>query len=100
MVVICNNVNPTKLHDELILNGIVPLTLEEDKNEGDYVAENTWITFAEGTDMDLAQQIIDAHNPTPVATPPTELEILKQENEMLKETMDFILTELIPGIGI
>lgn len=31
---------------------------------------------------------------------PTDMEIVKQENEMLKETMDFILTELIPSLGI
>ena len=40
-----NNVNPCKLQDEFLANGIIPLLVENDTKEGQSIAENTWITF-------------------------------------------------------
>lgn len=59
------NINTTKLHDELIVAGITPLLVES--KDGD-----TWITFAEGTDLILVAQVVAAHDPTPVPTQPTQ----------------------------
>lgn len=50
------NVNTNKLHDELVSNGIIPDSVENKDNK-------TWITFKPETDLNLVQQIIDAHNP-------------------------------------
>ena len=82
------NVNPNKLHDELLNANIDVLTLSHDitpemREQGQYIAENTWITFAEGTDMDLVQQIIDAHDPTPLPQPPTAEERLESAEQAI-----------------
>lgn len=62
-------VNTNKLHDELITTGITPLLVESKDSD-------TWITFAEGTDMIAVQTIIDAHDPTPLPPQPTEVDYL------------------------
>lgn len=71
-----NNINPTKLHNELIKAGITPLLVENDCPKGAYIAPNTYITFADGTDMNLVDQVIAAHNPAPLPVPPTAEERL------------------------
>lgn len=73
---IIKNVNPSKLQDDLINAGIMPISVINDRKEGQIVAENTWITFTEDTDMDLAQQIIDTHDPMPLPPQPTEIDYL------------------------
>ncbi|MTI57480.1 hypothetical protein [Geosporobacter ferrireducens] len=83
-MILIQNINPTKLHDELISAGVIPIFLENDKKDDEFIAENTWIAFSEDTDIDLVQQIIDAHDPTPKPEPPTEIELLQQENLELK----------------
>jgi hypothetical protein len=70
------NVNTNKLHDELITNGITPLLVES--KEG-----ITWISFVEGTNMDLVQQIIDSHDPTPLPPKPTQEELLRADIDYL-----------------
>ena len=42
---IVNNVNPNKLHEELIANGIVPLLVTHNKISGEIIAESTEIIF-------------------------------------------------------
>jgi len=88
---IVRNVNPTKLHDELIAHGIVPISVKHDRRKGDFIAENTWITFADGTDMTVVQQVIDAHNPTPYPPTPTEIDYLID--------LDYRVSLLELGIG-
>lgn len=79
-----SNVNPNKLHDELIKAGVIPVLVQNDLKEGEYIANNTWVTFADGTDMELVQKIIDAHEPTLPAQLPTEKErILALEEAIL-----------------
>ncbi len=73
---IINNINPNKLHDELIENDIDVVFLEHDRREGEYVAENTRITFAKDTDMELVQKVIDEHDPTPLRSEPTKTEMV------------------------
>lgn len=60
MVKHSKNINPFKLHEELIENGIEPIFLENDCPEYEYIAENVWITFKENVNMDLVNQIIDS----------------------------------------
>lgn len=77
------NVNPTKLHDELLANGVTPLLLENDCLEGDYIASYTWITFSDDVDITLIQSIVEKHNPTPL--------ILKQSIELINRAdIDYI----------
>lgn len=80
-----NNANPNKLHNEFINAGIVPVSVKNDSKIDEYIAEHTWIIFAEGTDMVIVQQIIDAHDPTPLPLPKTDAEKiadLEAENMM------------------
>lgn len=81
------NVNPNKLHGELNKAEIFPLLVQNDTKDNEYIAENTWITFEDGADMELVQQIIDAHDPTPGPPPKTDIEILKEENSTLKQRL-------------
>ena len=67
---IIKNCNVNKLHDELRKAGIKPFPVFELENgDGDF-------TFADGTDMELVQQIIEKHDPTPLPPQPTETEML------------------------
>ena len=63
------DINPNKLHDELIDAGIIPLLVTS--KDG-----TTWITYSDGTDMDAAQAVVDAHDPTPIPQSPTDSEVL------------------------
>lgn len=92
MEILYNNVNPNKIQDELIANGIFPLVVKNDLEEGNYIAENTWITFVDDTDMTAVQAVIDAHDSTPLPIPPTENEILKQKVAQLEQIIDTMLT--------
>lgn len=65
------NVNPNKLVDELVNAGIKIICATNDKQENEHIAENTWIEFEDGTDMELVQSIIDNHNPEPTPAQPT-----------------------------
>lgn len=78
------NINTNKLHDELIANGIMPLLVESIDNE-------TWITFQENTDMELVQQIIDAHDPTPLPPPITETERIAIAEQAINDLMMIIM---------
>lgn len=70
---IIENCNVSKLHTELNNVGIRPFPVFELENgDGDF-------TFPEGTDMASVQQIIDAHNPTPLPKPLSEIEQLRLE---------------------
>lgn len=96
---IVSNVNPNKLQDELIKNGITPLFVNHDKKEGEYIADNTWIKFEEGTNMDLVQQIIDAHDPTPLPKPLTEIEQLRLEQAKASAELFEMMLILIGGVS-
>jgi len=76
---IIKNVNVNKLHDELIKAGIKPFPVFELENgDGDF-------TFPEGTDMELVQEVIDAHDPTPLPQPPSEKERLEALEQAMLE---------------
>ena len=79
---IIKDVNVNKLHDEFIRAGIQPWPVFEDDNgDGNF-------TFPEDTDMELVQQIISAHDPSPTPPPPSNRERL----EVLEQAMlDLIL---------
>lgn len=82
-MIVINNVNPNKLHDELINAGITPKSVKHNKVENEDIAEKTWITFEEGTNMAMVQKIIDAHDTTPLPPPKTKLEILQETVDVL-----------------
>lgn len=71
-----NNVNPNKLHDELIVGGITPILVENDLKDGGYKAENTWITFPDDADTAKINDIVANHNSTPATPQPTDEERL------------------------
>ena len=75
-----------KLHQELIDAGIDDNKMLVRSLEGDSEI-GAIIKFADGVDMQLVQQIIDAHDPAPIPSTPTEIERiaqLEQENALLK----------------
>ena len=71
-----NNINPNKLHDELISKGIVPILVESDIKDKEYIAENTWITFADDVDTTKIDEVIKKHDPSQIVVP-TQDEILR-----------------------
>lgn len=94
MIKIYNNVNPTKLVDELINNGIVPILVTNDRAEGEIVANNTKIKFTEGTDMDIVNKIVTAHDITPLPEALSEIDKLKISQAEQFET----ILELLGGM--
>ena len=62
------NCNVNKLHKEFIAAGIKPYPVFDNED-----GTGTF-TFPAGTNMDAVQVIIDAHDPTPIPTPPTDKE--------------------------
>lgn len=83
MKITVNNVNPNKLHDELIANGLTPLLVMHNRKIGDITAETTWIEFADDIEMATVQAVIDAHNQTPLPELPTVEERLKQAEDTI-----------------
>lgn len=71
-----NNINPNKLHDELIINGIIPILVENDCKEGEYIAGNTMITFEDDAYTTKINEIVAKHDRTPVMLQPTDNERL------------------------
>jgi hypothetical protein len=69
------NVNTNKLHDELITAGINPNLVESKDNL-------TWITVEE-SEVTTVNNIVAIHDNTPIPTPKTELEILKETIDAL-----------------
>ena len=67
-----SNVNPNKLHDELIEVNIKPISIRHNTKEGQYIAENTWISFADDVDATKVNEIVNKHNPTPISQPTLE----------------------------
>lgn len=61
-------VNTNKLHDELIAAGIVPQLVESLDND-------TWITI-DDSQVDVVNNIVAAHDPTPKPKLLTEAEII------------------------
>lgn len=76
-----NNMNVNKLYDELVDVGIKPITVWSDLKLGQHIAENIEIVFEEDTNMTLVQQIINAHDTTPLPQPKIETEMLKERLE-------------------
>lgn len=70
------DINTNKLHDELVVNGITPVLVESKDGV-------TWITFKDDTNLELVQQIVDAHDPTPLPPQPSE----KERIEALEQAM-------------
>ena len=70
---IVNNVVPNKLHQELADAGI-ECNVFHNLEDGRYIVGECEIKFAESADMVLAQQIIDAHDSTPLPRPKTDKE--------------------------
>jgi hypothetical protein len=77
------SMNPNKLYDELADAGIKPIMVWSDIKKGDYIADNVKIDFTDDVDMELVQQIIDKHDPTPIPKPKSELDILRETVDML-----------------
>lgn len=83
------DVHRNKLHQELVNAGIKVISvLAIDDNE--IGAE---IEFAKGTDMTLVQRIIDAHDPTPIPIPLSDIEKIRIEQAQANaELVQLIMT--------
>ena len=80
-----NNVNPKKLIDELTKKGIKIIYATHDSSDGEHIANNTIIDFEDNTDMEVVQQIINAHDPTPLPPKPSEKERLEALEQAMLE---------------
>ena len=78
----------SKLLDELVNGELEPLSVESLEGNNPVGAK---IVFQEGTNMELVQQIVNAHDPTPLPEPPTKEELLQQEIDELKAVVDAML---------
>jgi len=83
--VIIQNINVSKLTDEFNRGGIKILHVLYVYNDDDTQAD---FIFAGGTDMDLVQQIINAHDPTPIPPKPTDKERIEQLENMILMMME------------
>lgn len=95
---IVNNVNPNKLHEELIANGIVPLLVTHNKISGEIIAESTEIIFADNVDMTIVQAVIYAHNPEPLPPEPTEIDLLRIEQAKSNAEMIDLMMAMLGGM--
>lgn len=77
------NINSCKLLDELIENKITVLLVENDCKEGEFIAQNTWITFADDVDMVKVDEVVTSHNPIPSSPQPTtEEKLISTQKEL------------------
>lgn len=97
MIKIYKNVNRNKLHTEL----------QNAEIETEYVLaiDNTdigcKIKFKENTNMELVQQIIDAHEPSPIPPQPTKEEVLEQKlqsQEVAIAELTLLLSMMMGGM--
>ena len=97
MILLVKNINPNKLNDEFAIAGINSV-ISNDQKDNEHIAENTWITFEEDTNMALVQQIIDAHDPTPLPMQPTEIEQLRIESAQANAELFEMMLMMTGGI--
>lgn len=86
-------VNPHRFHQEMIYAGITPVLVEFEVSKDEYIAEKTWVTFDENVDIDLVNQIVEAHDPTPLPIPLSQEEIINQLQAQV-ETQNQAIAEL------
>jgi len=72
MIIEVKNVNPNKLHSELITANLAPLLVQNDLVQGGNIAVNTWLTYPDDADTQAIQVVINAHDPTPLPPQPTQ----------------------------
>lgn len=77
------NVNPTKLHDELIEAGIPPKMVRSDAEDGQVIAANVWIDYEGPVDEETFQSVVSNHNPTIAPLPSVEERIAAMEAALL-----------------
>lgn len=92
-MMILQNVLRNKLHQELV-NGGVGVTTVFAIDDSEYGAN---ITFDNGTNMELVQQIIDAHDPTPIPALLSETELLRLEMARSNAEMFEMVVSLMTG---
>lgn len=85
------NINLTKLQDQLIDAGIRFKKYLETKTLNETgVAKFAWCEFEDETNMNLVQQIIESHDPTPLLQK-KEIEILKDQLFTIQGALYFII---------
>ncbi|SKB36258.1 hypothetical protein SAMN02745120_1036 [Acetoanaerobium noterae] len=89
------NVLRNKLHDELIEKGIVLKSIEAIVGDSQIGAD---IDFAAGIDMDLVQQIIDTHDPTPLPPQPTEFDKIRIESAQANAELFEMMLSMVGGM--
>ena len=92
-----NNVNPNKLHDALIENGIVPILVEstpyQSEEDTNPIRLETWITFADDVNVTKVNEVVEKHNPVP--TPQLTKEELLQKQLLETQALVANLQEQI-----
>lgn len=83
-----SNVNPDKLLEELINNGVNVKLLEHDKESGKHIAENSYLYLDDGENLELVNSIINAHDPSPNPSIPTAEERIEMLEYMILLMME------------
>lgn len=84
------NTTATKLHQELINSEVSVLLIEQIDN-------GTQVTTANDADMLLVQQVADAHDPTPLPHPLSDIEKLRLEQAQANAEMFEMLITMTGG---
>ena len=88
---IIRNINVSKLHDEFCKSEIYPYPVYNLGNDGDF-------TFSDDTDMELVQQIIDTHDPTPLPPQPTEFDKIRIESAQANAELFEMMISMVGGM--
>lgn len=77
------DVNSNKLHDELVVNGIIPSLVESLDNK-------TWIII-EDNEYDALMVVVTIHNPISLPKAKTKIEILQENQNLIKNALDSLI---------
>ncbi|MBB6214949.1 hypothetical protein HNQ80_001034 [Anaerosolibacter carboniphilus] len=90
---ITKEVNSSKLMDELLAQGLINPLCED----GTSTIRDNSVFIDDEENIEAVQQIIDAHDPTPLPQPLSEIEQLKLEKNILAQSI-YDLTTIIEAI--
>lgn len=91
-----NNVNPCKLQDSLIQDGIIPILVQNDCKDGESIASNVYITLDDSVDTSKVTEIVN----NVVLTQSTNTATTTEPTNSDLQTQIYNLTSLLVSGGI
>ncbi|MGE7115133.1 hypothetical protein [Lysinibacillus sp. NPDC047702] len=93
ITIVATNINVNKLVNEFVAQNVIPKDVSSDLINDEVLAKTATFTFADSTDIDLVQSIIDAHDLAPIPSPKSETELLKERLEATEQALLQIMFE-------